>query len=99
MDSGEARRGLRKLAVTHAEGRRYLVAGLGARDDFDPERARVAAAAVAGRAKELGARTLCWEVPHHVSDAHAGALVEGTCSRITPTASTRPRTTTAPSTR
>ena len=78
IDSGEARRGLRKLAVAHAEGRRYVLAGLGARDDFDPERARVAAAAVAGRAKELGAKTLCWEVPHHVSDAHAGALVEGT---------------------
>src|SRR4051812_3108453 len=78
VDSGEARRGLRKLAVTHAEGRRYIVAGLGARDDFDPERARVAAAAVAGRAQELGTRALCWEVPHHVTDAHAGALVEGT---------------------
>src|SRR3954462_14626717 len=78
VDSGEARRGLRKLAVTHAEGKRYVLAGLGARGDFDPERARVAAAAVAGRAKELGARTLCWEVPHHVGDEHAAALVEGT---------------------
>jgi leucyl aminopeptidase len=78
VDSGEARRGLRKLAVTHAEGRRYIVAGLGGRDAFDPEKARVAAAAVVGRAKELGARTLCWEVPHRVSDAHVGALVEGT---------------------
>jgi leucyl aminopeptidase len=78
IDSGEARRALRKLAVTHAEGKRYVLAGLGPRGDFDPERARVAAAAVAGRAQELGARALCWEVPHHVSDAHAGALVEGT---------------------
>jgi leucyl aminopeptidase len=78
VDSGEARRGLRKLAVTHAEGRRYIVAGLGGRADFDPERARVAAATVAGRAQELGTRTLCWEVPHHVSDTQAGALVEGT---------------------
>ncbi len=78
VDSGEARRGLRKLAVTHADGRRYIVAGLGGRADFDPERARVAAATVAGRARDLGTRTLCWEVPHHVSDAHAGALVEGT---------------------
>ena len=78
VDSGEARRGLRKLAVTHAEGRRYVVAGLGARSAFGPEQARVAAATVVGRAKELGARTLCWEVPHHVSDAHVGGLVEGT---------------------
>src|SRR3954469_19659742 len=78
IDPGEARRGLRKLAVTHADGRRYIVAGLGARGDFDPEKARIAAASVVGRAKELGTKTLCWEVPHHVGDAVAGALVEGT---------------------
>jgi leucyl aminopeptidase len=78
VDSGEAKRAFRKLAVTHAEGRRYIVAGLGGRAAFDPERARVAAAGVLGRAKELGAKTLCWEVPHHVTDAHVGALVEGT---------------------
>src|SRR5215470_12942123 len=78
VDSGEARRGLRKLAVTHAEGRRCVLAGLGARDEFDPERARVVAATVVGRARELGARTLCWEVPHHVGDAVVGGLVEGT---------------------
>jgi leucyl aminopeptidase len=78
IDSGEAKRKLRKLAVTHADGRRYVLVGLGARSEFDTESARVAAAAVAGRARELGAKTLCWEVPHHVSDAHAGALVEGT---------------------
>ena len=54
VDSGEAKRGLRKLAVTHAGGRRYIVAGLGGRSEFDPERARVAAAGVVGRAKELG---------------------------------------------
>jgi leucyl aminopeptidase len=78
VDSGEAKRGLRKLAVTHAEGRRYIVAGLGARSGFDPENARVAAAGVVDRARELGTKTLCWEVPHHVSAAHVGALVEGT---------------------
>ena len=78
VDSGEARRGLRKLAVTHAEGRRYVLAGLGARADFDPERARVAAATVAGRVRELGTKILCWEVPHHVGDAVVGGLVEGT---------------------
>ena len=66
------------LAVTRAEGKRYIVAGLGARNEFDPEKARVAAAGALGRAKELGTRTLCWEVPHHVDDAHVGALVEGT---------------------
>ena len=75
VDSGEARTGLRKVAVAHAGGRRYVLAGLGERDEFDAERARVAAAAVAGRAKELGTRTLCWEVPHHVE---APGFVEGT---------------------
>jgi leucyl aminopeptidase len=78
VDSGEARRAPRKLALTRADGKRYVLVGLGRRDAFDPEAARVAAATVTVRARELGARTLCWEVPHHVSDAHAGALVEGT---------------------
>ena len=75
VDSGEARTDLRKVAVAHAGGRRYVLAGLGKREEFDAERARVAAAAVAGRARELGTRTLCWEVPHHVE---APGFVEGT---------------------
>ena len=62
----------------HAAGRRWILVGLGARDDFDAERARIAAAAALGRARELGTRTLCWELPHKVPDAVAGALVEGT---------------------
>jgi leucyl aminopeptidase len=78
VDSGEARPAFRKLAVAHAGGRRYLLVGLGARDEFDPERARVAAATALGRAREVGTRELCWELPHHVEDAHAAALVEGT---------------------
>ncbi len=75
VDSGEARTALRKVAVAHAGGRRYVLAGLGKRDEFDGERARVAAAAVLGRAKELGTRMLCWEIPHHVD---APGFVEGT---------------------
>jgi leucyl aminopeptidase len=75
VESGEARTGLRKLAVAHAGGHRYVLVGLGKRDDFDAERARVAAAAVVGRARELGTRSLCWEVPHHVE---APGFVEGT---------------------
>jgi leucyl aminopeptidase len=78
VDSGEARPGLRKLAVTHALGKRYVLAGLGRRDGFDAEGARVAAASVVARAKELGTRKLCWELPHHVDDAIAGGFVEGT---------------------
>src|SRR5690349_12187408 len=78
LDAGEARRGFRKLAVAHAGGRRWIVLGLGERERFDAERARVAAATALNRAKELGTKALCWEVPHHVDDAVVGGLVEGT---------------------
>src|SRR4051812_19868456 len=77
VESGEAKPGFRKLALTHADGRRWLVAGLGKRDEFDPERARVVAGGALTRARALGARSLCWELPHHVSGAHAAAFVEG----------------------
>jgi leucyl aminopeptidase len=78
VDAGEARASLRKVAVAHAGDRRWLLVGLGARGEFDAERARVAAAVAAGRARELGARSLCWELPHRVDDAQAAGLVEGT---------------------
>src|SRR4029077_6422287 len=42
------------------------------------ERVRIAAASALGRAKELGARRLCWEVPHKVGPEIAAAIVEGT---------------------
>jgi leucyl aminopeptidase len=77
VDAGEAKAAFRKLALTHDDGKRWLVAGLGKREEFDPERARVVAGGVIARARELGARSLCWELPHHVSDAHAAAFVEG----------------------
>jgi leucyl aminopeptidase len=78
VESGEARSEFRKIAQAHAAGRRWILIGLGARDDFDAERARIAAATALGRARELGTRTLCWELPHKVPDAVPGALVEGT---------------------
>ena len=78
LETGEARTGFRKLALTHADGRRWIVAGLGKREEFDPERARIAAAGVLGRARDLGGRSLCWELPHKLSDAHASAFVDGT---------------------
>jgi leucyl aminopeptidase len=85
VDLGEAKPGLKKVALTHeaAPGggeRRVLVAGLGKRDEFDAERARVAAAAAAERAKELGAVSLSWAAPG--GDGVAGALVEGTLLRL-----------------
>src|SRR4051812_39396793 len=77
VEAGEAKAAFRKLALTHDDGKRWLIAGLGKRDEFDPERARIVAGGVIARARELGARSLCWELPHHVSDAHAAAFVEG----------------------
>ncbi|HEX3318685.1 MAG TPA: leucyl aminopeptidase, partial [Solirubrobacteraceae bacterium] len=81
LESGEAQRGLRKLAVTHAGGRRWVLVGLGKRNEFDAEHARMAAAAALGRAVELDTTTLCWEVPHHVGEDVVGGLVEGTLLR------------------
>ena len=78
LESGEAQRKFKRLAVTHTEGARFVLIGLGARDEFDAERARVAAAVAHGRAREMGAETLCWELPHHVDDEVAGGLVNGT---------------------
>ncbi|MFL5851071.1 MAG: leucyl aminopeptidase [Solirubrobacteraceae bacterium] len=78
LESGEARRRFRKLAVVHADGKRWVLIGLGKRDAFDGERARVAAGVAYGRAAELGASTLCWEVPHHVGEEVVAGLVEGT---------------------
>jgi leucyl aminopeptidase len=78
LESGEARRKFKQLAVTHADGTRVILIGLGDRAEFDGERARVAAAVAHGRAREMGAETLCWEVPHHVSDHVVEGLVHGT---------------------
>jgi len=74
VESGEAKAALRKLAVTHEDDRRVIVVGLGKRDELDPEKARVAAAAVAGRARELGGASLSWHAP----EGTAAAVVEGT---------------------
>ena len=76
--AGEAKAKHRHLAVGHAGGRRWILVGLGTRDELDGERVRVAAAAALGRARELGARRLCWEVPHKVGPEIAAAIVEGT---------------------
>ncbi len=76
--AGEAKARHRHLAVIHAGGRRWILVGLGARAKLDGERVRAAAAAAHGRAGELGARRLCWEVPHKVGPDIAAAIVEGT---------------------
>jgi leucyl aminopeptidase len=83
VELGEAKPRLRSVAVAHEEApgggqRRVLVAGLGKREELDGEKARVAAAAVAARAKELGAVSLSWAAP----DGQAGPIVEGTLLRL-----------------
>ncbi len=81
LASGEARASFKTLALTHAQGKRWLLVGLGARGDFTPERARVAAAVTCERASEISTRTLCWEAPRDSDPAVAAALVEGTILR------------------
>jgi leucyl aminopeptidase len=82
LASGEARRSFKSLALTHADGTRWLLVGLGARADLTPERLRVAAAVAAERARELSARVLCWELPSGgETTALARAVVEGTALR------------------
>ena len=81
LEAGEARPEFKHLALAHIDGRRVIVAGLGARAEFDAERARVAAATVYRRATELGAETLCWALPDGGDDDVAAALVHGTLLR------------------
>src|SRR3954453_24209372 len=75
-ESGEAKPALRKLAVAHEDGKRVVVVGLGKREELDAEKARIAAAVAAQRARDLGAKSLSWAEPG--GDGVAGALVEGT---------------------
>ncbi len=53
LDSGEARSKPGSVALTHADGRRWLLVGFGPREEARSERARVAAAAAAVRAREI----------------------------------------------
>ena len=76
--SGEARSKPKALAVAHADGKRWLLVGVGKRADFTPERARVAAAGAHARALELSTRTLCWQAPAEGGPEVHAALVEGT---------------------
>ncbi|HTC58946.1 MAG TPA: leucyl aminopeptidase [Solirubrobacteraceae bacterium] len=77
LSSGEARASFKSLGLTHAEGKRWLTVGLGTREDFTAERARVAAAVARERARELATKVLCWQAPDTQQDVVA-ALVEGT---------------------
>jgi leucyl aminopeptidase len=81
VDAGEAKGTLKRLCVTHedtADGgrRRVIIAGLGKEDEFDAEKARMAAAAAATRAKEVGAESLSWSAPE--LDGAVTGIIEGT---------------------
>src|SRR4051794_37777722 len=54
LDAGEAKASFKHVAVAHADGKRWLLVGLGSRDAFEAERARIAAAVAQRRAGELG---------------------------------------------
>jgi len=78
LASGEGGHAFKSLALAHAAGKRWLSVGLGRPGEFTPERARVAAAVVRERLRELSARTLCWRAPASGDAEVAAALVEGT---------------------
>ncbi|MFZ1154633.1 MAG: leucyl aminopeptidase [Solirubrobacteraceae bacterium] len=78
LASGEARGSFKSLALTHAEGKRWLIVGLGDRDRFTLERARVVAATARERTKEISTKVLCWQIPPGADGEVAAALVQGT---------------------
>jgi leucyl aminopeptidase len=80
VDAGEAKASPKHVAVAHAAGKRWILVGLGSRERLDDEALRVAAAVAVERARELGTRVLCWELPHGVAPTgdRARAVVEGT---------------------
>jgi leucyl aminopeptidase len=76
LASGEARGTFKALALAHADGRRWLLVGLGKHSELTLERVRVAAATAHARALEIATRTLCWQTG--VADLTlCAALVEG----------------------
>jgi leucyl aminopeptidase len=78
LDSGEGGRAFKRLALLHHDGRRVILIGLGARAEFDGERAREAAGIAHKRARQCRATDLCWEIPHHVGDDIVEGIVAGT---------------------
>jgi leucyl aminopeptidase len=78
LGSGEAGTETGRIAVTHLDDCRVIVLGLGARDGWDGERARAAAALAHRRARELRARRLAWQAPDGAGTDAVAGLVEGT---------------------
>jgi leucyl aminopeptidase len=79
VDAGEASSKRQALAVAHADGKRWILVGIGSRATLEAETLRLAAASAYGRARDLGAKVVCWELPHKAREhAPAKAVVEGT---------------------
>jgi leucyl aminopeptidase len=78
--AADAKGGFKKLTTIHPERpARALVAGLGKREDLDPERLRVAAALVAKEAGRLNGGSLAWVMPESDDlEALAEGMVTGT---------------------
>jgi leucyl aminopeptidase len=76
--SEDVKASYKKATLVHpGTPRRALVVGLGARDEFTPERARVAAAIAAQTAASMEASTLALKGPDGDDPAAATAMVEG----------------------
>jgi leucyl aminopeptidase len=76
--SEDVKASYKKATLVHpGTPRRALVVGLGARDEFTPERARVAAAIAARTASSMDASTLALKAPDGDDPAAATAMVEG----------------------
>ncbi|MGN6275774.1 MAG: leucyl aminopeptidase [Solirubrobacterales bacterium] len=77
---GEAKGAFKKLTLLHPDDPQWLlIVGLGARDEIDGERLRVAAALAAKEAARLEATSIAWDLPESDDDAAAAdALVTGT---------------------
>ena len=89
-ESGEAKPKLKSVAVTHEDGTRVLVAGMGKRDELDGEKARVAASAVAA-APRRSARSRSPGMRPRASRARSW---RAPCSRCTSSSSSSPPVTT-----
>ena len=76
--SEDVKASYKKATLVHpGSPRRALVVGLGAREEFTPERARVAAAIAARTAASMDASTLALKGPDGDDPAAATAMVEG----------------------
>jgi leucyl aminopeptidase len=58
IEAGEIKAAFKSSGIAHDGGTRMIVVGLGERDDFNDERARVVGAVAAAAAKGVGARSL-----------------------------------------